>query len=258
MTTHHHHQRTTMKRILITTAILFAGLANATDKTHIPTTKPGQTGELRSNASAQAGATSGSVSGSKAVSGPSSAAVGPVSSNSTASTGPSSAASGDSTSGANNSLGAIGTDNSSSSFRALALSLPAAAFTPPLPMGDGNCTNTEQDAGAGGWNFASYASAKQSTDNCVAIKLHDAYLRECQYASAKQIKDRLAAKVLPGFTPSARVALDLTERECRDLQAPVLPPPAPANVVYQPAPVRACVVQKPVVKRKVVAPGVCR
>lgn len=185
-------------------------------KSNTPPTSNHSKSSSDANAAAKAGAWSGSKSSAAGGAGGSSNVSAPSSATST-------------NEGNTNSLGAIGNDNSSSSFRALAVSLPTAVFTPPLPMSDGNCTNVDQDAGAVGWNFASKASAHQSTDHCVLIKLHNSYLAECQYASAKQIKDLLTAKLLPGFKATDNGMVDLATDACRALLAPV--PPTPPTVV---------------------------
>ena len=136
-------------------------------------------------------------------------------------------------------------DHSSSSFKALALSLPTAAFTPPMPIDASDCTNTTQRADAQLWNGFSQASAARSTDTCTLIKLHNAYLAECQYASAKQVKDLLTAKLLPGFKPADRPAFDMSENECRAWNTPAPPrlPEAVNLVAAAPAPA-ACVPTK--------------
>lgn len=157
--------------------------------------------------------------------------------------------------GSTNTLGAVGNDNSSSSFRALALSLPTAVFTPPLPMDTSECAETVQSAGGLFWNGFTKADAARTTDKCTIIRLHNAYLDECQYASAKQVKDRLMVKLLPDFVPSTRVALDLTEGECAKLKLP-LPSAIPGDrinfIVDAPPAVCAMPIKSPVkAKRKV-------
>lgn len=80
-----------------------------------------------------------------------------------------------------------------------------------------------------GWGFLSVARGDTTTDDCTAITMRNAYIEQCQYASAKQAQDLLTARALPGFKASGTVYLDLTRAECDALKAP---PPAPAEVRY--------------------------
>ena len=149
--------------------------------------------------------------------------------------------------------GASLTDNSQGgSYRSSMWVLPAPVFTPPLPAIPCPSANTEQSAFAVGFNFISFAKASTNSDNCTAITLYNSYVATCKYASAQQVLDRLSAKVLPGFTPSGIVLIDIEAAKCTALLAPV------TNVtnnyyetIYQPPAPPAVVEKKPVVKRRV-------
>lgn len=158
------------------------------------------------------------------------------------------------------STGGTMSDSSSSRFNAYAL--PAPVFTPPMARVECPTPRIENRAISVGWGFVSAARGDTTTDDCTAIALRNAYVEQCQYASAKQVQDLLTAKVLPGFKSSTVVYLDLTQGECTALKAPPLPP-APPQIIYVPAPTAPAasatpapaVVKKKVVKRRAVAPA---
>lgn len=159
------------------------------------------------------------------------------------------------------STGGTMSDSSSSRFNAYAL--PAPVFTPPMARVECPTPRIENRAFSVGWGFVSAARGDTTTDDCTAIALRNAYVEQCQYASAKQVQDLLTAKVLPGFKSSTVVYLDLTQGECTALKAPPLPP-APPQIIYVPAaaapaasapPPAPPVVRKKVVRRRAVAPA---
>lgn len=155
-----------------------------------------------------------------------------------------------------------GTMSDSSSSRFSAYALPAPAFTPPMARVECPTPRIENRAISVGWGFVSAARGDTTTDDCTAIALRNAYVEQCQYASAKQVQDLLTARVLPGFKSSTVVYLDLTQGECTALKAPPLAP-APPQIIYVPAaaapaasaPPAPVVVRKKVVKRRAVAPA---
>lgn len=125
-----------------------------------------------------------------------------------------------------NSLNGIGnsTDNSSSSFKAFAVSLPAPVFTAALPtIADCPSANVTQDAVAIGWNFFSKAHGEVNTDNCSIIKLYNLYKDSCRYESASRVLDKFSSKLMPGIElPSRELMLDLTIKECETLKLPIV------------------------------------
>lgn len=176
-------------------------------------------------AGAAAGANSQATSGSKATGG--NATGGTSTSSAAGGAGGSAAGGAGGSADSSNQLGNIGTDNSSSSFRSVALALPSPAFTPPLPMASARCERAEQHARSVALGVATWADAVLDTDNCVALELHNRYIASCKYASAAQVEGLLTAKVLPGFKPGdASRLVDLTNAECTALKAPVLAPTA--------------------------------
>lgn len=168
--------------------------------------------------------------------------------------------------GGSNDLKNVGNDSSSSSFRALALSLPTPVFTPPMPISGCPNANVSQDAVGVAWGLFSHASGTINTDPCTAIIIYNALLAQCKWQSAQKVLNTLTVRVLPGYEPEKTGMLDLTVSECRSWNAPppvvLLPPPAP-NVVYVPSPPVACtqppvaVQPKRAVKRKA-APTTCK
>ncbi len=93
--------------------------------------------------------------------------------------------------------------------------------------------NVEQSAMAVGWNFYSQAHGTVNTDNCTAIVIYNAMLAQCQFESARRVRDALTNKVLPDYVSTGKQLVDLTPEECRALTMP-LPPAAP--VVFQSVP----------------------
>lgn len=118
-------------------------------------------------------------------------------------------------------------DSSSSSSRMYVL--PSPVFTPPMAAVQCPTPRIENRALSIGWGFLSVARGDTITDDCTAIAMRNAYVEQCQYASAKQVQDLLSARALPGFKASGTVYLDLTRAECDALRAP---PPAPTEVRY--------------------------
>lgn len=136
-------------------------------------------------------------------------------------------------------------DESKSSFKALALSLPSPVFTPPLPISGCPQANVDQSAlsVAGGMLF-SHAKGTVNTDNCTAIIIYNAFLAQCKYESAQQVLNSLTVKILPDWKPQNTVNIDLTTRECVELQKPI-PPANPTkivdNYIYVEKPAVACI-----------------
>lgn len=99
--------------------------------------------------------------------------------------------------------------------------LPSPVFTPPMAAvacpGGVDITN---EAVSLGWNAVSAARGHTDNSACVLITLRNAYVEQCQYASAKQVQDLLTAKHLPAFKSSSTVYLDLTHQECAAFKAP--------------------------------------
>lgn len=121
----------------------------------------------------------------------------------------------------NNSNGATITDSSSTMSRNSLYVLPAPVFVPPMAKVECPSPTIRQSAFAIGWNFLSVSDSSTDTDSCTAITLYNAYVARCMYASAKQVQDLLAAKVLgAGFKPSDAFYLDLTAAECAALTGP--------------------------------------
>lgn len=112
--------------------------------------------------------------------------------------------------------GGSANDNSSSHLYVL----PAPVFTPPMAAVQCPNARIKTRAWAIGWNFISASSGDTDSDDCTALMLRNAYVEECQYASAKQVQDRLSAKVLADFKPSTTFYLDLTREECMALKSP--------------------------------------
>ncbi len=125
--------------------------------------------------------------------------------------------------------------------------LPAPVFTPPMaavecPAG----VKISNEAVALGWNFVSAARGSTDNSDCVLIVIRNAYVEQCQYASAKQVQDGIASKHLAGFERSKTVYLDLTQAECTAFKAPpvtvrteyitIAPAPAVALSKVAPAP----------------------
>ncbi len=110
--------------------------------------------------------------------------------------------------------------------------LPAPVFTPPMAAVDCPAgVDITNEALAIGWNAVSAARGHTDNSACVLITLRNAYVEQCQFASAKQVQDLLTAKMLPGFAASSTVYLDLTLAECDALHAP-----PKAETVFLPVP----------------------
>lgn len=180
--------------------------------TPAPTT-PSSNAAATAAAAANSSAASKSASTSQAAGGNASAAGGKSDASSSASGG---------TANGSQQLSGVGNDNSSTSFRALALSLPSPVFTPPMPLASCPQANVEQEAHAVGWNFYSQAHGSVNTDNCTAIIVYNAMLEQCQYESAQYVLDALMVKVIPGFKGKSQSGLNLTPQQCHDLKAPAV------------------------------------
>lgn len=197
-----------------------------------------------SDAAARAAAAAGAVSGSKS-----------------AATGGNASAAGGAGGDASSRLSGIGNDNSSNSFKALAISLPTPVFVPPMPaIGDCPSATVTQSSRAVGWNFVSWADSRIDTDNCTTIKIYGSLMAQCKYRSAGVVLAHLTMKVLPEYRPEESGDVDLTEKECRELSLPIMArqPDVINFVSHIPAacvPVKAPAGRK-VVKRKPAA--VCR
>lgn len=157
----------------------------------------------------------------------------------TATGGNATAAGGAADSSASNSLGSVGNDNSSSSFRAYALSLPSPVFTPPMPM---TCPGAEitQSARSVGWGFVSWADGHTDPRDCTLITLHNDMIQQCQFASAAELKAQLVRRYLPDFRDSNTIYLDLNPNECAMLRSPPVTTVAAPSIFVAPAPA-ACV-----------------
>jgi hypothetical protein len=129
-------------------------------------------------------------------------------------------------------------DNSTT--RALALSLFAQppAFTPPMAQVACASASVKQEASSGWIVLGGYSSAKSHTDSadCTLLNIRNAMVKECKYASAKQVEDLLVRKHLPDFRPNDAAYtktkddpgfVDYTPTQC----AVLLTPPAPVPVL---------------------------
>lgn len=228
-----------------------------------PSTPNTSSSTSKADSSSSAAAAAAAIAGAKATGGNAAATGGKSTSNATGGAGGAANAAGgaggnsDASSNSSSQLNGIGnsTDQSSSSFRALAISLPSPVFTPPLPISGCPQANVEQRAGSVGWGFISGAKGDVVTDNCTAIIIYNALLEQCKYKSALKVLNGLTVKVLAGYVPEDTVDLDLTRVECQALKAPVLPPPPVAAILIPPTPV-ACVQPAPSpVKRAVRKPA---
>lgn len=137
--------------------------------------------------------------------------------------------------------------------------LPGPVWTPPMAKVDCPTPKIENRSLAVGWGLFSIARGDTITDDCMGYTLHNVMIDQCQYASAKQLRDAMVQKLYPGFTPSKASAsiIDYTPDECasaKRLQAFGPPPPAPVTNNYitnTTAPPAACPAPPPV-KRRVV------
>ncbi|MFN7341590.1 MAG: hypothetical protein ACK5VI_10985, partial [Opitutia bacterium] len=163
-------------------------------------------------------------------------------------------------------------ENSSTSVRGLALSLPAPLNVPQMTGATAACTLSESSGWAVGWNFVSNTGAKQTIDGlCVAERQAAALEAQCKYRSAAVLRAGIAREATRSIPALAELMAeqnvrpweterDLTVEECfrpkvekevvyvdRIVQAP----PAPAPVVVTlaqpapPAPVRPVAPRKP-------------
>lgn len=131
--------------------------------------------------------------------------------------------------------------------RAWSLALAPPAFTPPMAAIAGCAPRITQQSTAVTL-IASHASAETDPTDCTLILLRNAKVDQCQYATAKQVEDRMLSKLLPGFTASAVAMLDLTPSECAMVKAPprvetvqtvvnyIATPPAADPVACKPVP----------------------
>jgi hypothetical protein len=152
--------------------------------------------------------------------------------------------------------GASITDNGSTSTENSMYVLPSPVFTPP--MAAVNCpagVEITNEAFSLGWSAISAARGHTDNSACVLITLRNAYVEQCQYASAKQVQDLLTAKMLPGFVASGTAYLDLTRGECDALRAPVAPVVRTETVyISVPAPAAAPVAVPPKKRIRTVFP----
>lgn len=124
--------------------------------------------------------------------------------------------------GSTNSLSSIGNDNSQTSFKAFALSLPTPVFTAPLPsIADCPGANITQDAVAVGWNFFSKAHGEINTDNCSIMRIYNLMVESCRYETARQLLNKFTEKLMPGIEYTRVELIDLTPNECRLLKVPM-------------------------------------
>lgn len=131
-----------------------------------------------------------------------------------------------------------------SNYSSWSLAITPMATVPMMAPIQGCAAKITQDSwGVGGGLVASAAGGKTDPDNCTIIELRNAYAGMCLYASAKQLQDRLAMKLLPEFKPSAIAYKDLEPELCAALKeapmnhlAPPSPPPGesakPAGSLY--------------------------
>jgi hypothetical protein len=135
------------------------------------------------------------------------------------------------------------------SARAWSLFLPPLAMTPPMAPIQGCAPRVTQRSTGVLVGAFSHAEGSTDPDHCTIIALRNAKVDACQYASAKQLEDLLAAKLLPEFKASQVAQLeDLSPQACAALKAPprpepvvnyVAPPPAAATAPPGAAPVLA-------------------
>jgi hypothetical protein len=127
-------------------------------------------------------------------------------------------------------VGTVGGDSFNSN--AWALYLAPLAHTPPMAPIAGCAAHIKQNSwGVGGGLLASAASSEADPTDCTLITLHNSYLAECQYKSAKQIKDLMTRKHLPDFAPSSAVYTDYDPAVCAMFKAPSPPPPGVVNFI---------------------------
>lgn len=271
-----------MKKIILTLALLVAFAADTwactngatnypacDNNTPAPAVVPTSSSAAASTsaAGAKAGAQAGATSSQSATvtTGGATAAGGSVG-NTSAAGGTASSTGTGGTSGASangtNSLGTVDSGNSSK-FNALAISLPAPSFTPPLPM---TCPSAEVTQGADhiGVLFGALdlSQAKAHTDprDCTLITLRTSMIEQCRFKSAAMLEDQLVRKYLPDFKDTAGEYEDLSPRDCDVLKHPLrVQAEAPINffspgagpAVCPAPPSRALVKKRPAVAKKV-------
>lgn len=113
------------------------------------------------------------------------------------------------------------TGDDRSRFLSLAFAPPVA--TPQLPPIAGCAARVTQSARSA-WLLiggGSTADALIDPTDCTLIEIRNSMAEACQYASAKQIDDRLAAKLLPGYVANSAVVFkDLAPEVCAELKKP--------------------------------------
>lgn len=94
----------------------------------------------------------------------------------------------------------------SSSFRALALSLPPPVNVPEITRATAACALSESGGSAVGWNFFSQSGAKQTVDAmCLAERQAAAYEQTCKYRTAAAIRYWIAREA--NSTPEIAAAI---------------------------------------------------
>lgn len=123
-----------------------------------------------------------------------------------------------------------GTLTDSSSFRSNFYALPAPAYTPPMAKVDCPAPRIENDAVSIGWGLFSAARGRTTSDDCVLLTLSNAYIEQCQYLRAQEVRDAMVAIKLPGVTLSKgdERLINLSSEKCKALSMP----PAPVTNNY--------------------------
>lgn len=225
-----------MYKRTLSLAILFAAFAVAVPAEAIvppPVTTPPATVPTSSSSSSSV---SGSDSSSAAVStsaSESSAASNSVSNSSSTSAGGNAAQK----QGQQQQQGQAATLNNSDNSRSGYYVLPGPVWTPPMAKVDCPTPKIENRSLAVGWGLFSIARGDTITDDCMGYLLHNTLIDQCQYASAKQVRDEMIKKLYPGFNPTKpnERLIDYTPDECasaKRLQAFGPPPPAPVTNNY--------------------------
>jgi hypothetical protein len=145
------------------------------------------------------------------------------------------------------------TDTSSSRALALSLFVQPPAFTPPMAQVQCASAHVKQEASSGWIILGGYSSANSTTDSsdCTLLNIRNAMVKECKYASAKQVEDLLVQKHLPKFAPNAQAYtkaagdpgyVDYTPAQCAVLLTPPAPPPLVMlqDLIPPPAPEKPC------------------
>jgi hypothetical protein len=155
---------------------------------------------------------------------------------STSTSGSKSKAGAKASSGSTSSTGDQKLDLGSESSRFLSLALAPPSATPQLPPIAGCAARVTQSARSGWLLIGGVSAADALIDptDCTLIEIRNSMAEACQYASAKQIDDRLAAKLLPGYVANGSVAFkDHAPEVCAAMKAPA---PAAQNLIAPPAP----------------------